>query len=161
MRQVIEDLRRIAARLEELASSLKPVESCYPVYKWVLNKAGRKYYYWYLHCYDEHGFHSIYLGKAGPGYEEAASRSISAVIKTISQATNHILQAIALLEAASQELKQLETVFEAAKLRLKQLEEEAKEGRSRRRKKRAAEEEIKIVEQLAKAYEKIEPLLHP
>jgi len=36
------------------------------VYKWVLNKIGKKYWYWYLHVKQNGRTRSIYIGKEVP-----------------------------------------------------------------------------------------------
>jgi len=38
----------------------------YLVYKWVLNKVGKRYWYWYLHVREGNRTRSIYIGKEVP-----------------------------------------------------------------------------------------------
>lgn len=63
-RRLLEDINRAVA----LEGSL--------VYKWVKNKAGEKYYYWYLHLREGGRTRSIYLGKEIPPHlkEKAMNR---------------------------------------------------------------------------------------
>ena len=51
--------------LEEL-SNLKPKKKGTLEYKWVKNKVGEKYRYWYLRTYEKGKLRSIYLGAKIP-----------------------------------------------------------------------------------------------
>ena len=61
-------LRELEARrqrlLEEI-SKLRPGSGTLE-YKWVLNKVGKRYYYWYLRVRQGNSLRSIYLGKRVP-----------------------------------------------------------------------------------------------
>jgi len=61
-------IRELEAEEEEIVreiAELKPLEGCIE-YKWVLNKIGRKYWYFYLRRLENDTLKSIYLGKKVP-----------------------------------------------------------------------------------------------
>ncbi len=69
-----EEWRELKEREEELLSEINEILSKHGlvrgslVYKWVLNKAGKKYWYWYLHVREGDRTRSIYVGKQVPDH---------------------------------------------------------------------------------------------
>jgi len=61
----LQELEERRQRLLDEISSLRPGSGTLE-YKWVLNKVGRKYYYWYLRVRKGSSLRSIYLGKRVP-----------------------------------------------------------------------------------------------
>jgi len=68
IRGLEERLSELEARRQRLLdeiSKLRPGNG-YLEYKWVLNKVGNRYYYWYLRVRSGNSLKSIYLGKRVP-----------------------------------------------------------------------------------------------
>ena len=58
--QLLEEINGILSKHGTVRGSL--------VYKWVLNKIGKKYWYWYLHVREGNRTRSIYVGKQVPDH---------------------------------------------------------------------------------------------
>lgn len=161
MKELVAQLREIASQLEELAEALKPHENCYPVYKWVYNKIKKKYWYWYLHCYDSNGMHSIYLGSSSGGItlDHAANKSLNQIAKRVRKAVSLLRAAIATLELASQDLEMLRGLLDIASERRKKLEEELQKADKTDTKKREKIEhdleKLRSLEQLHSVVKKL------
>ena len=68
LEEFFEEIEKVDSEIEKV---LKEIRSLEPergtlVYKWVLNKVGKKYWYWYLHINTSQGLKSIYIGKYVP-----------------------------------------------------------------------------------------------
>ena len=67
-----QELRELEARERELLDKINEIVRQHApvrgtlVYKWVLNKVGKRYWYWYLHVKKGGRTRSIYLGKEIP-----------------------------------------------------------------------------------------------
>ncbi len=62
---LVEVLRHL--KLSEFIDIYERLKSCTEHYSWVLNKAGKRYYYYYLKCKDQKPA-TIYIGKTPEGY---------------------------------------------------------------------------------------------
>jgi len=58
---------QLLKQIQEIISQHAPVKGT-PVYKWVKNKIGKRYWYWYLHVKKGGRIRSIYLGKQLPDW---------------------------------------------------------------------------------------------
>ncbi|RLE84208.1 MAG: hypothetical protein DRJ67_10920 [Thermoprotei archaeon] len=58
---------RLLRQIQEIVREHSPIRGT-PVYKWVLNKAGKRYWYWYLHIKENGRTRSKYLGKRLPDW---------------------------------------------------------------------------------------------
>jgi hypothetical protein len=75
-RALVETLKRL--KLLELVEVYEKLKGCSEHYSWVLNKAGKRYYYYYLKCKDQKPA-TIYIGKSPEGYnsiKHAARRAV-------------------------------------------------------------------------------------
>jgi len=81
--------RRREVLLNEL-TKLRPLKGTIE-YKWVLNKIGKRYYYYYLRVYDNGKLRSIYLGPTIPEdiwqgkKDRAKARAIQAELRRINK----------------------------------------------------------------------------
>jgi hypothetical protein len=89
--------------LLDLAELYEDLKSCSEEYTWVLNKAGKRYYYYYLKCRGKNP-RSIYVGKTPEGFNQ------------LRRAAQLAFQLKARLEAVAVAMRELEEV-------LRQLEE--------------------------------------
>lgn len=62
---LVEVLRHL--KLSEFTDIYERLKGCTEHYSWVLNKAGKRYYYYYLKCKDQKPA-TIYIGKTPEGY---------------------------------------------------------------------------------------------
>ena len=74
---LVEALRH--AKLLELVEIYEKIKNCTEHYSWVLNKTGRKYYYYYLKCKGQKPV-SIYIGKSPEGYN-AIKRAVRSAVE--------------------------------------------------------------------------------
>lgn len=63
--ELLEVKERLTAEINEVCSRAVPLRGSL-VYKWVLNKVKKKYWYWYLHVKEDGRTRSIYLGARVP-----------------------------------------------------------------------------------------------
>jgi len=158
MKEILEQLREIASQLQELAEALKPHENCYPVYKWVYNKVKKRYWYWYLHCYDGNGMHSIYIGSSsgGASLDYTATKSLNTIAKRVNKAASLLRAAITTLEIVEKDLEMLAGLLEIASERRKRLEEELRKADAKKREKIEQDlEKLRSLEQLHTVVKKL------
>jgi hypothetical protein len=102
--------------LLELAELYDNLKNCTEEYTWVLNKAGKRYYYYYLKCKGKET-KSIYIGKSPEGYNQLRKAAqLAFQLKTRLEA---VAAAMRELEEAVRELEANTAVVESALSRLK------------------------------------------
>jgi hypothetical protein len=102
--------------LLELAELYENLKNCTEEYTWVLNKAGKKYYYYYLKC-KTGDKKSIYIGKTPEGYNQfRKAAQLAHQLKTTAQA---VQAAINQLEDTLRQLGENKTIVELALSRIK------------------------------------------
>jgi hypothetical protein len=102
--------------LLQLAELYENLKNCVEEYTWVLNKQGKRYYYYYLKCKGKET-KSIYIGKTPEGYNQfRKAAQLAHELKTAAQA---VLAAIRQLEDAIVELKTNTTLVENAANKIK------------------------------------------
>jgi len=90
---LIETLKH--AGLQNLLGAYDKIKNCSEHYSWVLNKAGKKYYYYYLKCKGQKPA-TIYIGKSPEGYN---------VIKRAARAAIELKQVLDKLRGDLRELE--------------------------------------------------------
>jgi hypothetical protein len=102
--------------LLQLAELYENLKNCTEEYTWVLNKAGKRYYYYYLKCKGREQS-SIYIGKTPEGYNQLRKAAFLAYqLKTRAEA---LVAAIRELEEAIREIQENTTIVENAANKLK------------------------------------------
>ncbi|MCC6010917.1 MAG: hypothetical protein LM556_00765 [Desulfurococcaceae archaeon] len=98
---LIELLRRTG--LLDLVRIYDKIKNCAEHYSWVLNKAGKKYYYYYLKCKEQKPM-TIYIGKTPEGYN-AIKRAARAAIE-LKQVLDKLRGDLKELEVATKTFKE-------------------------------------------------------
>jgi len=102
--------------LLELAELYENLKNCSEEYTWVLNKQGKRYYYYYLKC-KSGDKRSIYIGKTPEGYNQfRKAAALAHELKSKLQAT---LTAINQLEDTLRQLEENTTLVENAVNKIK------------------------------------------
>lgn len=97
IRGLEERLRELEARRQQLLdeiAQLRPGSGTLE-YKWVLNKVGNRYYYWYLRVRQGNSLRSIYLGKRVPERllrEVADRRKLRELQRELDDVTDEIMK---------------------------------------------------------------------
>jgi len=68
LRRVLDRKKELESRLDQILEEMKKLKPEHGTleFKWVKNKAGRRYYYWYLRVWEDGRLKSIYLGSSVP-----------------------------------------------------------------------------------------------
>jgi hypothetical protein len=102
--------------LLDLAELYEDLKNCTEELTWVLNKAGKRYYYYYLKCKGRRP-RSIYVGKSPEGYNQL--RRAAALAHELKARVEALQVAIRELERAVEELRANAAMVESALSRLK------------------------------------------
>jgi len=98
-RELLEEKNTITKELDEIYSKYSPIKGSL-VYKWVKNKIGKKYWYWYLHVKEGNRTRSIYIGAKVPKEiiksinERARIRRLEARLRYITERMEKIEEAL-------------------------------------------------------------------
>jgi DNA mismatch repair ATPase MutS len=102
--------------LLELADLYENLKNCTEEYTWVLNKQGKRYYYYYLKC-KTGDKRSIYIGKTPEGYNQfRKAAQLAFQLKTRIEA---VIAALRELEEQLEELRANAALVELALSRVK------------------------------------------
>jgi DNA mismatch repair ATPase MutS len=102
--------------LLELADLYEQLKNCTEEYTWVLNKQGKRYYYYYLKC-KTGDRRSIYIGKTPEGYNQLRKAAqLAFQLKTRLEA---VVAAMRELELQLEELKANTATVESALSKIK------------------------------------------
>jgi hypothetical protein len=102
--------------LLELAELYENLKNCTEEYTWVLNKAGKRYYYYYLKCKGKET-KSIYVGKTPEGYNQfRKAAQLAFQLKTRIEA---VIAAINQLEDAIRQIAENTATIESALTKIK------------------------------------------
>jgi nucleotidyltransferase/DNA polymerase involved in DNA repair len=102
--------------LLDLAELYEDLKNCSEEYTWVLNKAGKRYYYYYLKCKGKNP-RSIYVGKTPEGYNQIRrAASLAHQLKTKIEA---VAAALRELERAVEEIRENKAIVEQAVNKIK------------------------------------------
>ena len=96
--EILGKIRELELALHRLLQAIPEDPSGCIVYKWVRNKRGKKYYYYYLHVRDGGKLIAIYLGK---------NADRAAAIRRAKRLRKAILQALLKLEQLEHEIRWL------------------------------------------------------
>jgi hypothetical protein len=102
--------------LLELAELYENLKNCSEELTWVLNKAGKKYYYYYLKC-KEGPRRSIYIGKTPEGYNQF--RKAAALAHELKAKLEAVETALRELEETLRQLEESRALVELALSRVK------------------------------------------
>jgi DNA mismatch repair ATPase MutS len=102
--------------LLELAELYENLKNCSEELTWVLNKAGKRYYYYYLKC-KEGPRRSIYIGKTPEGYNQF--RKAAQLAFELKSKIEAVIAALRELEEQLEELRANAALVELALSRVK------------------------------------------
>jgi hypothetical protein len=102
--------------LLELADLYENLKNCVEEYTYVYNKAGKKYYYYYLKC-KSGGKKSIYIGKSPEGYNQFRKAAFLAF--QLKAKIEAVLAAMRELESQLEELRANTALVESALTKIK------------------------------------------
>ena len=102
--------------LLQLAELYENLKNCAEEYTWVLNKAGKRYYYYYLKC-KTGDKRSIYVGKTPEGYNQF--RRAAQLASQLKAKLEAVAEALRELGAQLEELKANAALVELALSRVK------------------------------------------
>jgi prefoldin subunit 5 len=104
------------AGLLELAELYENLKNCSEEYTWVLNKVGKRYYYYYLKCKGKEA-KSIYIGKTPEGYNQI--KRAAALAHELKSRLEAVEAALRELEKTLAELRESSALLDLALSRIK------------------------------------------